>query len=115
NRVEREARALPVARGAQLTKLAEDALLIALLPAPDALDQLLAAKVVARFLFRLRDQLFDGRLRGDAGVIGAGNPKRVEALHAPPADEHILQRVVEGVAEVQGAGDVRRRDHDGER
>src|SRR5207249_760252 len=85
DRIEREARALPVTRRAQLAKLAEDAFLVAFLPAPDALDQLLAAEIVARFLLGLGNQLFDRGLRGDAGMIGAGDPERVEPLHAPPA------------------------------
>ena len=58
---------------------------------------------------------FHHGLRGDAGVVGAGHPQGVVALHAPPADQHVLQRVVEGVAHVQGAGHVRRRDDDGVR
>ena len=51
-------------------------------------------------------------LGGDAGVVGAGLPQHVVALHAPPADQHVLQRVVERVAHVQAARDVGRRDHD---
>jgi hypothetical protein len=51
-------------------------------------------------------------LRGDAGVIGAGLPQRVIALHAPPADQHVLQRVVERMTQMQAAGDVGRRDDD---
>ncbi len=57
---------------------------------------------------------FDDGLRGDAGVVGAGHPEGVVALHPLEADDDVLQRVVEGVAEVEGAGDVRRRDDDGE-
>ncbi len=54
-------------------------------------------------------------LRRDAGVIGAGHPEGVVALHAPPADQHVLQRVIECVAHVQRAGHVGRRNDDGER
>ncbi len=53
-------------------------------------------------------------LRGDAGMVGAGLPERVVAAHPVPAGQDVLQRVVEGVAHVQAAGDVRRRDEDGE-
>ena len=67
------------------------------------------------FFSSSRRRRLDHGLRGDAGVIGAGHPQGVVALHAPPADQHVLQRVVEGVAHVQGAGHVRRRDDDGER
>ena len=79
------------------------------------LHQLLAAEVVAGLLLLLAQAAFDHGLRGDAGVVGAGHPEGVVALHAPPADQHVLQGVVEGVAHVQGAGDVRRRDDDAER
>ena len=56
----------------------------------------------------------DDRLRGDAGVIGAGHPQGVVALHPLQADEDVLQRVVQRVAQVQRAGDVRRRNDDRE-
>ena len=41
-------------------------------------------------------------------------PERVEAAHAVPADQNILQRVVEGMAHVQHARHVGRWDHDAE-
>jgi hypothetical protein len=42
-------------------------------------------------------------LRGDARMVGARLPERVEAAHPVPADQHVLQRVVEGVAHMQDA------------
>ena len=51
-------------------------------------------------------------LGGDAGMVGAGLPQHVVALHAAPADQHVLQRVVERVAHMQAARDVGRRDDD---
>ena len=59
--------------------------------------------------------LLDHGLRGDAGVVGPGHPQRVEAVHALVAHQHVLDRVVQRVAHVQPAGDVGRRDDDGER
>ena len=53
----------------------------------------------------------DHHLRRDPGVVHAGLPERVAAGLAAVAREHVLQRVVEGVAHVQAAGDVRRRHH----
>src|SRR5581483_11188444 len=53
DRVEREARAGPVAAGAELAQLAEDARLVLVLPLPDAPHQFLAAEVVARLLLGL--------------------------------------------------------------
>ncbi len=112
--VEREAGAVPIAAGAEVAELPENPLLILLLPGPDPLDEFLAAEVVPRELFLLQEPPLDDRLRGDAGMVGAGHPEREEALHPPRAHEHVLQRVIEGVAEVEGAGDVGRRDHDRE-
>ena len=54
----------------------------------------------------------DHVLGGDAGVVHAGQPQHLVALHPPAADERVLDRVVERVADVQGAGHVRRRDDD---
>ena len=64
------------------------------------------------FFSSSNEPLLDHGLRGDAGVVGAGHPEGVVALHPPPADQDVLQRVVERVAQVQGAGHVRRRDDD---
>ncbi len=111
--VEREARAAPIARDAHAAQLAQDALVVFVLPLPDALDQLLAAELVARQVLLLFEPLFDDGLRGDSGVVGAGHPQRDHARHARAADEDVLAGVVQGMAEVQRAGDVRRRDHDG--
>ena len=83
-----------------------------LLPLPDALDELFAAEIVPAFLFFFQQPPLDDRLRGDAGMIGAGHPQRVEALHPLEADQDVLQRVVQRVAQMQRAGDVRRRDDD---
>ena len=44
-----------------------------------------------------------------------GQVQRVVALHPAAADQHVDQRVLEGVPDVQAAGDVRRRDDDAER
>ena len=54
----------------------------------------------------------DDHLRGDAGVVGAGLPQRVIAAHAVVARQRVHERVLERVAHVQRAGDVRRRQHD---
>ena len=43
-------------------------------------------------------------------MVAARDPDRVVALHAVVADQDVLQRVVECVAHVQLARDIRRRD-----
>ena len=60
----------------------------------------------------LRELALDHHLGRDAGVIGAGLPQHGAAAHPPEAHQRVLHRVVEGVAHVQAAGDVRRRHHD---
>ena len=47
-------------------------------------------------------------------MIGARHPKRAVAAHAPPASQDIHLRLVEHVAHVQTAGNVRRRQQNGE-
>lgn len=84
------------------------------LPLPDALDEGLPAEVVAG-LALLAQLALDDVLGRDAGVVHAGLPQRLEALHALAAGEGVDEGVLEGVAEVQAARDVRRRDDDGVR
>jgi hypothetical protein len=68
-----------------------------------------------RWIWDLAKLAFDDHLRGDARMVGARLPERVEAAHPVPAGQHVLQRVVEGMAHMQDAGHVGRRDHDRER
>src|SRR3546814_8325699 len=48
-------------------------------------------------------------------MVHADDPQRILAAQAFVADEHVLQRIVERMADVQRAGDVRRRIDDRER
>ena len=66
-------------------------------------------------LLPLRQLALDDHLRGDAGMVRARLPEHVLAAHALEADEDVLERVVQRVADVQRAGDVGRRDDDRER
>ena len=111
-RIEGEAGPLPVAAAAHFLELAEDPLFVVVLPLPDAGHEPFAAELVAAELFLLQQAAFDHGLRGDARMIGARHPQGFEALHPLLADEDVLQGVVQGVAQVQGAGDVGRRDDD---
>ena len=45
-------------------------------------------------------------------MIGAGLPQHIVALHASPADQHVLQCIVEGMPHMQAAGDVGRGNDD---
>ncbi len=109
-----EALAVPVERSAQRAVLHGDAVAGLLLPRPDALQELLAAQVVARLAFFLQDLPLDHHLRGDAGMVDARHPADVEAAHALEAHHGVLDGGGERVAHVQRAGDVGRGQDDGE-
>ena len=110
-----EAAAVPVAGHAERLLLLDDAVAVLLFPRPDALEEFLAAEIVAGQALFLAQHLLDLDLRGDAGVIRAGHPQGGIALHALIAREDVLQRRVKRVAHVQLAGDIRGRHDDGKR
>ncbi len=111
--VQREALVLVVAGRAEALELLDDLAAVLLAPFPDASGELLAAELGARRALGL-EQLLDLALGGDAGVVGAEDPLRAPSAHAVGTHQDILDRAVEGVAHVQRAGDVRRRDRDRE-
>ncbi len=106
-----EALARPIRRGAERAQLARDRAAGFGFPLPDALDEFLAAELMAIGLLGFELAL-DHHLRRDAGVIGAGLPQRVEPLHAVVAGEDVLQREGQRVAHMQAARDIGRRHHD---
>ena len=112
NVVECEPHASPIAACSEHFLLADDPLFELVFPFPDAFDERLAADVVSRQLFFFEHSPLDDRLRGDAGVIGAGHPERLVPLHPSPASQQILQRPVERMPHVQRSGHVRQRNHD---
>ncbi len=109
-----EAAAIPVTGNAHALLLLDDAVAVLFLPFPDALEELVAPEVVASKALLLTEHLLDLDLRGDAGVIDAGEPERGIALHPLVARENVLQRCVKGVPHVQLPRDIRGRHHDGE-
>ena len=111
DRVHGEPLPVPVAGAAHRPLLLDDALLVPVLPLPDALHQGDASYVVPGLAFQLQQAALDHRLGGYAGVIGAGHPQRVVAEHPMPANQQILHDVVHGVPHVQRAGDVGQRHH----
>lgn len=112
-RVHRELLAAPVHRAAEAAQLVGDGAAAFGLPLPHLLDEGLAGVVGALVLPRLHLAL-DHHLRGDPRVVGADHPQRILAAQALITDHHVLQGVVERVADVEAAGDVRRRVDDGE-
>ena len=111
--VHREAFPRPVAGAAELLELIDDDAALLALPRPDALEKRLSAEVAARLAFGLAELFFDHDLRGDARVVRSRQPEHFLAVEPRLARENVLNRVVEHVAHVQHAGDVRRRDDDG--
>ena len=64
----------------------------------------------------LRGKLtLDHDLRGDARVVGAGNPGGIAAFHAVVAGQTVHNGLVEGMTHVQRTGYIGRRQLDGER
>jgi len=111
--LEGEALEGPIAGGAEADHLLLDDAAAFGFPLPDAALEFLAAEVLAADAL-VGEFAFDDELGGDAGVVHAGKPEGVVAAHAVPADEHVYLRVLEHVADVDGAGDVGRREGDGE-
>ena len=107
-----EAFPLPVAAGAELLQLADDAVAVLGLPIPGALQKAVAADHLLGQTLGAHG-LHDLGLGGDGRMVGAGHPQGSVALHPLGADEDILHGVIQCMAHVQLAGHVRRRHHDG--
>ncbi len=101
----------PVTGSAEPAHLPDDGRAGLLLPRPHALDELVAAEVVAGLAFGFELAL-DYDLRGDAGVVGAHDPVGVETAHPVVAHQRVHQRLLECMAHVQRPGDVGRRELD---
>ncbi len=107
-RVHGEVFALPVDGGAEALHLVENGFAVLVAPLPDAGLEGFAAEGLAGDAFA-GELALDHHLRGDAGVVGAGNPEGFVAPHAVPAGEDVHLSLVEHVAHVQAAGYVGRR------
>ena len=112
--IEGEALAAPVAGGTEFLELLDDDAAVLFLPFPDFGNEGFTAEVVAMLDDTLLfEGLFDDVLRGDAGVVGTGEPEDFFPQHAGAAGEDVLDGVVQDVAEREDAGDVGRGDDDG--
>ena len=113
-RIEGEALAAPIHRIAQAAQLADDGAAAFRLPGPGPLKESIATQVIFVGSFSL-ELLFQDRLHGNRGVVGARQAEHILALQALEAHHRVDQGGVEGMAHVQAAGHVRRRNHDAER
>ena len=111
--VHREPLAAVVERGADPPELEHDLAAVLAEPLPDALLERLPPEVLAGLPLG-RELLLDGVLGRDPSVVEARLEEDVEALHPPRADDRVRERELERVAEMQVAGDVRRRVRDRE-
>ena len=109
-----EAHALPVAGVAHGLHLLDDPAAVLLLPLPDPLDEGLPPDL-APFQPLPRQFALHHDLGRDAGVVGAREPQGLVALHPLAPDRDVLQQLLEGVADVERPGDVRRGQDDAER
>ena len=100
-----ETLALPVTGATQFLQLADDRAAILLAPFPHFFHEPITSDLLpvdAPF----REHPFHDHVRGDTGVIRSRHPEGFETLHPLEPDEHVLDRVVQNVAEVEYPGDV---------
>ena len=112
--VHSKALTLPVAGNAQVLQLVDDTVAVLLLPFPNAFQELFAAQVITSLAFLFFDNLFNLNLGCQACMVIAGHPQGVVAHHAVPADQDILQGIIQRMAHMQLTGDVRWGDNNTE-
>ena len=106
-----ESVAAPVHTVTEPAHLAADGAAGVMLPVPHLVDEQFAAEVFLGLAVN-GELLFHHGLGGDAGVVHAGQPEHLVALHPLAPRQRVHHRVFESVAHVQAAGHVRRRQHD---
>ena len=111
-RVHGELLVRPVHRTAKAAQLAGNLPAAFGLPLPDDIDKFVAA-VIGSLILPLFQLAFDHHLCRDSGMVHADHPQRILALQAGMADQDILQRIIERVADMQAARHIRRRVDDG--
>ena len=109
--IQGEAGPRPIAAASDGPELLQDPVTGVVNELPHAFHERLAAQVVSGLAFGLELAL-DHVLGGDTGVVRARDPEGWTALHTLPADEDVLDRVVEPVSHVEHRRHVGRWDHD---
>ena len=112
-RVHGEALPRPVERGPEPLELAGDDPAVLGLPFPGDAEELVPSDLLPAQAL-LGQALLDDVVDGDRSVVGARQPEAVVALHPLPPGDDVGQSEAQGVAHVQDAGDVGRRQDHGE-
>ncbi len=108
-RVHREAEARPVHRRAHQPQLVDDRRADLLVPGVHARVEGPAAELFFGGAFA-RELLLDHVLRGDRGVVVAGQEQDLVTGHPPVTSQQVVHSRLQGVSHVQLACDVRRRE-----
>ena len=58
----------------------------------------------------LRELPFDYILGRNPGMVCSRHPKSLETLHASPSNDNVLDGRIECMADVEGSGDIGRRN-----
>ena len=107
-----EALVVKVNRAAHALDLLDDDAAVLVGPVPAGVDKLVATDLQAADALAF-ELLIDLGLRGDTGMVGAQHPARGLAAHAGHTDNGVLDGVIGGVAHVELAGHIGRRNGDG--
>ena len=107
-----EALVVEVDGAAHALDLFDDDAAVLVGPVPAGVDKLVATDLQAADALAL-ELLVDLGLRGDTGMVGAQHPARGLAAHAGHTDNGVLDGVIGGVAHVELAGHIGRRNGDG--
>ena len=102
---------VPVAGNTQAFQLVDDPVAVLFFPFPDPLQEFFPAQVVTGQPFILFDFFFYFNLRCQACMVVARKPDGIVPHHPVPADQDILQCIVQGMAHVQLPCNIGGRDY----
>ena len=101
---------IPIQRGTQGTKLAHNTAAKLFLPIPNSLQELLSAQFIAIGAFCPQSTLYLG-LSSYTSMVTTRHPQGIVALHTAPANQNILQSVVQCMAHMELASYIWRWDN----